>query len=370
MIFCIRAQRICRSGLHLYSVFFLMLTLPESVQSQPSYRNFLEARELYDSGTLLMEDGQYKKALPLFQQAAQAPDQKLSALNGAAICYMKLKDEKKALVAIEEAFRNGYLLRYMEQDKPLVPLRTKMEELFRTFRPRYLETIDTILRSELKNMVMQDQQIRNQIRIFAGGQEKDLTRIQMLKTDSINIIRLKEIERQYGWPGFKLIGNRQTYPDDFNPDVTLLVAHAGEADNLFFLEAVMKKIVKNEASWWDAYEIMKNLIFRFNEDGYNKLRQTLIDEEGHLDTDQSFFQLKVLADFLSDNPTQKITLAVVQYEDESSANSAVYQKSLRAIRDFLVNEGTPSKSIVIRDKAVKVKDDGLGKYRVALFRED
>jgi tetratricopeptide (TPR) repeat protein len=369
MIFCIHTQRICRSGVHLYSVFFLMLTLPGSVQSQTSYRDFLEVREFYDSGTLLMENGQYKKALYLFQQAAQDPGQKLSALNGAAICYMKLKDEQKALAAIEEAFRNGYLLRYMEQDKPLLPLRPKMEELFATLRPRYLETLDTLLRRELKNMVMQDQQIRSQIRTLPEGQEKDSARIQMLKTDNLNIVRLKEIERQYGWPGFKLIGNRQTYPDDSNPDVTLLVAHAGEADNLFFLEAVMKKIVKKEASWWDAYDIMKNLVFRFNEDGYNKLRQTVLDNEGHLDIDQSFFQLKVLADFLSDNPTQKITLAVVQYEDESESTIVVYQKSLKAIRDFLVKEGTPVKSITIRDKVLKVKDDGLGKYRVALFRE-
>jgi hypothetical protein len=217
-------------------------------------------------------------------------------------------------------------------------------------------------------MVEQDQTIRYALQ-QADVQEKDSLGREMRKIDSLNISRLKAIEQKYGWPGFRLIGNRQTYPTDVDADVALLVIHAGEAENHYFLNAALKKIQKKEASWWDAYGIMKNLVFRFNEDGHNKLRHIGMDEKGNVEMERSFFQLKVLADFLKDNPLQKITLFVVQYEGEDPQHLVRYQKSVKEIRNFLVREGIPAKSVGISEKMKIVKDDGLGRYRIGYGRE-
>ncbi len=316
----------------------------------------------------MLERNQYRKALRLFQQAMQAPDQKLSAHNGAAICYMGLGDEKQAMEEIEEAFRYGYLLHYFLQDKPLGPLRLEMDQRFKILRPQYLASLDTVLRKEIQTMVHQDQLIRHKVLQQTDLKQKESLREEMKKNDSLNIQHLKDIVKKYGWPGFRLIGNRQTYPSDLDADATLLVTHAGEADNQYFLEAALKKVKLGEASWWDAYGIMKNLVFRFAEDGHNKLRYIAIDGKGNLNREESFFQLKVLSDFLKDNPLQKITLFVVRYEDEKSDFMA-YQNLLSQVRDFLIREGIPAKSVTTREKIKLVNDDGLGRYRIAYVRE-
>jgi tetratricopeptide (TPR) repeat protein len=356
-------------GFALCAVLLMMPGLFCRAQVQYTYRDFLEARKFYDSGNALLEHHHYKKALVLFQKAMEDPDQKLSAHNGAAICYMKLGDEKKALEEIEEAFRHGYLLQYLLQDKPLESIRQKMEQRFTILRPQYLATIDTVLRKEIERMVGKDQMIRYVLQLQTDGQKRDSVKNEIKKIDSLNISRLKEIEQNHGWPGVRLIGNRQTYPTAGDADVSLLVIHASEAENHYFLDSALKKIKTREASWWDAYGIMKNLVFHFNEDGHNKLRHITIDDKGNLDKEVSFFQLKVLADFLNDNPLQKITLFVVQYEGEGTDELVRYNKSLKDIRGFLIKEGIPAKSVGIREKMKVVKDDGLGRYRVGYIRE-
>jgi tetratricopeptide (TPR) repeat protein len=363
-----RTAKRCYGGFAFCFVSAFILFLSNSALAQNTYNDFLEARKFYDSGNVLLGQQHYRKALRLFQKATDDPDQKLSAHNGAAICYMKLGDEEKALMEIEEAFRHGYLLRYLLQDRPLQPIRQKMEQRFKILRPQYLATIDTVLREEIQRMVENDQTIRYTLQ-QADGEEKDSLSREMRKIDSLNISRLKAIEQKYGWPGFTLIGNRQTYPTDVDADVALLVTHASEGENHYFLDAALEKIQKKEASWWDAYGIMKNLVFRFNEDGHNKLRHIGMHEQGNVDMERSFFQLKVLADFLKDNPLQKITLFVVQYEDENSQNLVQYQKSAKEVRDFLVKEGIPVKSVGIREKMKIVKDDKLGRYRIGYERE-
>jgi hypothetical protein len=334
-----------------------------------SYRSFLNARKLYDSASAMLDEHQYRQALPLFEKASLDPDQKRSALNGAAICYMKAGQRQRALNAIGEAFRSGYMLQYMQEDEALNPIWSEMQKLYAEWRPRFLTTLDTVLRSELGEMQNRDQRIRTMLR-QVPKEKRDSVMREMVRIDSANISRLKQIEKQVGWPGFARIGNRQTYPSDTEVDPALLVIHASEEDNLFFLQSVLDKIDKGEASWWDAYEIMKNLVFRFDGvAGHTKLRHTFFDENGNLDEEKSFFQLHVLADFLENNPRQKVVLNVVRYENESEANVTRYRKALSSIRNVLAGEGVDPQRITTRNQVVLVNDDNLGRYRIALYRQ-
>ena len=108
---------------------------------------------------------------------------------------------------------------------------------------------------------------------------------------------------------------------------------------------------------------MKNLAFRLADDGNFKLRYTYVNTNGELDLERSFFQLKVLADFLNDNPTHKITLFTTKYADEEFGSSQ-YSSALVQVKNFLINEGITGR-VEIEDTITVVTNDALGKFRMA-----
>src|SRR5689334_12841618 len=76
------------------------------------------------------------------------------------------------------------------------------------------------LRRELLSRVQQDQAIRNEL-IKKGIEYPDAALLARMKTiDSENTGRMKEIIKQYGWPGPNLVG------DDGTEAAFLLVQHA------------------------------------------------------------------------------------------------------------------------------------------------
>lgn len=102
------------------------------------------------------------------------------------------------------------------------------------------------LRTELKEMVRVDQDIRN--RLTAGGTKTDVKLAEELSTvDAKNTARMKEIIKEHGWPGKSLVGA------DGAHDAWLLVQHA-DRDRPFqkqCLELLREAVAKKEASGKD-----------------------------------------------------------------------------------------------------------------------
>lgn len=328
-----------------------------SAQIPESYGEQLVQQRQFDSANMFMKAAEYEKALKLFSRLYDNPDFCLSSHKRSAICFLQLGQRRSALDQIEEAVRKGFELNFLLNSPELFPLKHEIETAYVAIRPNYLHHIDTAVRTEIYHMLLSDQSVRHRLRDKNILDQDSIKRI-MRKVDSLNISKLRKIESKIGWPGVHEIGSYQTFGVQM-PDVDLLVIHSSEADNIFFLASAIRKAQQGKASWRDPFGIMTNLCFRFDQDdGHVKLRDIFFKDDGHLDEESSFLQLMALANFMCDNEQRKLTLKRVQWK------AAMPSLDLEQVKQFLIKNGVSESRIVVSDRMVFGKDDGLGKFRV------
>lgn len=333
-----------------------------------TYINFINQQHAYDSGKLLITNKKYEAAIVVYQGLVKNVSLKLPSRVKIALCYINLNEPKKAVKEIDRAFLEGHPIEYVKNEPAFLPLMPVIEEHYKRIRPKYLSKVNFALRTKLCKMREDDQGIRYLLHEPGNliKKKRDSIFAIMEGIDSVNMSYFREIERKYGWPDAKLIGRNETINDDKHPVYAdLFVIHSSEKDNIIYLQSALKEVCKGEESWWSAVGIMKNLLFRFNEEGFNKLRYTYLTNEGLIDWKRSYFQLKVLSEFLHDNPNDRISLFIAKYKNETLESPDRYIKTLDELRRFLISEKVNPESIFIENEIRTVDDDGMGKYRIA-----
>ena len=359
--------------IHFLLIALLFLLIIEKCFSQCqynyySYSHFIEQQRAYDSGKLLIKNKKHEAAIKVYQSLVKNVSLKLPSRIKIALCYVNLNKPNKAIKEIDNAFREGHPIEYVKNEAAFLPLMPVIEEHYKRIRPKYLRTVNFTVRDKLCKMREDDQGIRYVLHEPGNLMKKKRDSIFaiMKGIDSVNMSYFREIERKYGWPDAKLIGRNETINDDRHPVYAdLFVIHSSEKDNIIYLQSALKEICKGEESWWSAIGIMKNLLFRFNQDGFNKLRYTYLTNEGLIDWERSYFQLKVLSEFMHDNPNDRISMFIARYANETLESPNEHIKALDEIRKFLISEKINPEQIFIENEIRTVEDDGMGKYRMA-----
>ncbi|WP_395064255.1 DUF6624 domain-containing protein [Flavobacterium sp.] len=159
-----------------------------------------------------------------------------------------LDKKEEALNCIELLVKNyGYKFSYFEEDPIYTTLKenTKWKILKATsdsIYQDYLKTINFDLKNELSIMTSEDQRVRQQPINFD----------EMLKVDTKNENRLKEIIAQYGYPNEKLIG---AFNFEINKaDISTMIFHL--KDVAYWKPIFLNLIKKGEA----PFNIYANLV--------------------------------------------------------------------------------------------------------------
>jgi hypothetical protein len=342
---------------------FAFAVLSDSVDAQVTFRDFKDFDMKFDSATALMNKDKFKEAIKLFDRTKNSIDLIRTSYLYSGICWMGLGNKQKAMEELRLGFLHGALLRHLHGAATLEAYMSEITAMYKEVRPQYLASIDTVLRNTLIKMLERDQTIRNVYKKARASQRDSLYRA-MQRADGENILALKEIEKQFGWPGDKLIGPREFDHYEMGA-VSLIVMHNSAADQIYFLKSAIAKAQANEGSWYDPYNMMTKMLI-----GYKTtipLRFTYLDSENKLDTKGSFFQLRTLADLMSNNSNFRLTFFVAYYADESQAEMYDLVDSLRELKSFLLNNGVPAEAIDIKADPVLINDDKLGRCRIAFI---
>ena len=244
----------------------LLLLIFGCSKPQIEYNDFLQYRKDYDEGQSSKEQFRYEDAINYLKNSDNSIDN-FPAPKLMAECHMLLKNKDEALKMLSLAFKRGFPITSIDK-KLFNPIWSDVKEAYGRESSEYHMTVDTVLRNKLNNMILLDQTNR---------WEYESHRQEFIKIDSININELRKICIEKGWPGRKILGYGRI------PDPSILVIHSNEKNNLYFLDIAMKASLNNEASWFGTRAIMYNLLWRFDHDGYSKLRNTYLKEDGELD---------------------------------------------------------------------------------------
>jgi len=114
------------------------------------------------------------------------------------------------------------------------------------------------------------------------------------RTDSTNMIALKDLVRNFGWPGRFQIGTG-------GKDLTLLVIHSSEENNSFFLNILIKEARNQNVHWLKVVGVVNNIFYRFSKGGYNELSGVYINN-GSIDRIKSLLALYSLSSLINNNP--------------------------------------------------------------------
>lgn len=293
-------------------------------------------------GDRLKELSKYHEAINYYKDADNSIDN-FSTPKKMAECYILLGEKREALKMLSIAFNRGFPITSIDNDL-FNPIWKEVEAAYKEGYTKYCLAVDTLLKKKLETMIQLDQTNRSQYESY---------RQQFIKIDSINITELRKICAKKGWPGRKLLGYGVI------PDPSILVIHSSERDNLNFLDIAMKASLANESSWFGTRAIMYNLLWRFNHNGYSKLRHTYLTKRGDLDWEKSSFQLISLVTSLNNNPSKKIKLVAFEQPD-NTLFSSVYINRLTEIKKTLVQSGLDSTRVSIDTKLIPYTPDELG----------
>jgi hypothetical protein len=126
-----------------------------------------------------------------------------------------LGEQQKAFAFVRSAIACGWTLKEIGQNRFLAPLRSKQEwQLIRSdydsLHAVYKKKLNLPLRTEVREMFKKDQRLAlgNLFRIGRKARERFLNR-KFVPQSERQLLRLREIMNEYGYPGEKLIGNWQ-----------------------------------------------------------------------------------------------------------------------------------------------------------------
>ncbi|HEY0740628.1 MAG TPA: hypothetical protein VGD40_04165 [Chryseosolibacter sp.] len=354
-----------------FVLLIFLLVAPNGIHAQAtqiSYKEHLKLRVIFDSATSLMGRGQWRQALRAYKIASVDLDTRSLCFLYSAVCYLRMGQKARCLVKIDEAFKSGLLFKYLLNYSPLTEIMSEAEEHYREQRPFYLQKIDSVLGKELQYRIQLDQSVRRKYSSLRTKLARDSMNIVVRKTDSLNIVRLTDIVNIYGWPGATLIGDIQTNPD-WIESPTLLVIHNDEKTNLRFLQIVEAAAKARSTHWFEAEQIMTNLLWRFYDNRMIKLRHLVFNKRGRLRIDMSLLQLQMIAHLIRDNPNYRLVFFPTKFIGDHKTNSKHAATNLKQIGEFLVSYGISPTNFQISNEIVEVQDDHLGLYKIAFRRE-
>jgi outer membrane protein OmpA-like peptidoglycan-associated protein len=193
----------------------------------------------------------YKMASATYTQAFKLNFYKAASEEryNAACAFSLAEIPDSAFYHLNIIVKNGYTkydqitndpdLRFIRKDKRWKPLIEKVKINLKSKEAK----LNKLLSKELDSIGVEDQKYRvrlNDIEQNYGSQSKEWEELidKIKSIDSLNLIRLKQIIDQYGWPGPELVG------DNGNAAVFLVVQHADIKTQEKYLP-VMREAVKN-----------------------------------------------------------------------------------------------------------------------------
>lgn len=251
-----------------------------------SFREFLLLENSYLHANNLYDRKEFDSAIWYFRKSAASVNSNYASNINIARCYANLEQFDSALYYTRLAFKQGFPWDYLAMDTALfMPIWKEIRLGYTADSLEYVKQINLALRNELQVMYQNDQAVRQKSSGTISIQDS---------IDQANISRLKEITDEYGWP------ERSVQRFGMIVDPSIFVIHADEAANLYFLPIAIQSAEKNKSSWYSPRSIMYNMLWRFEDSGYNKLR-FIAPMDGSIINEESFFQLKGLAQFIIDN---------------------------------------------------------------------
>jgi hypothetical protein len=203
--------------------------------------------QLINQAELANIDKNYQKSDSLFVQAFKMVNRPFMAdYYSATKNAILLKNYDKAFEYLNNAIDKGLTLQQLKNEPNFkILFKDKRFELLKKNYPKkrtmYLSKLNISLRDEVREMVRKDQKAR----AFLHSGNK------MVKTDRQRFEQLKAIIKQYGWPGYSLIGEdgmAKKFGGKYyiNYDIEYLLRHFNEKEIDYLLPYLKEAIQKGE----------------------------------------------------------------------------------------------------------------------------
>lgn len=245
----------------------------------------------------------YNKAYDLFETASL----KCELLNQRGIyetrkfaeSAVKIGDTAKAFSLIRKMILQGSTIDELKHNQIFTSLFDKklwldLENESQILREEYLNKINLKLRSELSNMIYEDQKPRLELRTTKN---EDSTWILINRVDSINEIKLKNIIEKFGYPNEELIGVYNIDKSHVNP-ITLLF----HFDDYEYWTKKLKTLIdkgdappNSLATFVDSYQRRVNETDRFIYGLYDNVSDEEIKDFSNLDKRRQSIGLPTMA---------------------------------------------------------------------------
>lgn len=180
-------------------------------QKQTDYINYHQA--IINAEELILNE-KYSEALLTFEKVFDSYDYVfLKDYKVAAQLALFIKEETKAFEFIRLGISDGWTLKDIAENKFLEPLQKKEEwetikSEYDSLRNIYNARLNQKLRSEVREMFKLDQRLDFPYYLRIGQKAKERYAIRKFMPNNVKqVVRLREIFNEYGYPGEKLIGN-------------------------------------------------------------------------------------------------------------------------------------------------------------------
>ncbi len=183
----------------------LAIGLSESV-AQGFFSDFLRADTLFTEGKFLESARLYVSVL---SRSSDIPN---GAYIAAAMSYAMAGSNDSAFVLIDQGVLHGFnQLEVLQKDSSLVTLRRNPQWASRMKGweeriQRSTKELNKSLQEELLQMGAEDQQVRKSLPPPTDSANTKVIATAFEKIDRKHSARMWEILRQYGWPGYSLVG--------------------------------------------------------------------------------------------------------------------------------------------------------------------
>ncbi|MBA3666026.1 MAG: hypothetical protein H0W61_17755 [Bacteroidetes bacterium] len=197
-------------------------------------------------------------------------------------------------VKVQDSFRQNYLRAF---NRRLISVIDSMQNKDQYYR----QQMDMVMHSEepLSANIPNGVENKSKITLKQPSKKQQMDSLWKLQNpiDSANILKVKEIIKQYGWPGAKLVGDN--YCQRPGPDVTILFTHLGNTQREFQISTLQKVIElckKQEDSWQNAEGLLFGLHSKFSgqfsEFSFLEIKNNKINKE------ESFFSVYKMSELI------------------------------------------------------------------------
>ncbi len=239
---------------------------------------FLRADTLFTEGKFLESGRLYVSALT---HGGNLPN---GVYIAAAISYAMAGRHDSAIALIDQGVLRGFnQLEVLQKDSSLVSLRSDPQwashfEQWKKSAEKTAKKLNKPLQEDLLQMAAADQQVRKSLPRLNDSTDTKTIAKALQQVDPQNAARMWEILRQYGWPGYSLVGQ------DGAHDAWLLVQHADADPRLqdTALTLLSRAAAKGDASQSDLAYLTDRVLT-------NKGKQQIFGTQTHWENTLSRF---------------------------------------------------------------------------------